>query len=126
MKYITIILLVILSFTSCNTTKDEKPDKESSISESDTIFDKTKWRVKDGSDYPYRDQMLHDIVYNDTVRSLNENEIIELLGEPDRINEGFLYYMISQKRIGFWPLHTRTLVIKISEDTSIEWIKIHE
>ena len=89
-------------------------------------FDKTKWRVKEGLDYPNRDQMLNSIVYNDTVRALNKDEILDLLGEPDRRNEGYLYYLISQRRLGFWPLHTKTLVIKLSGDNTIDWIRIHE
>ena len=69
--------------------------------------------------------MLNDFVYNDTIRSVNKTEILNLLGEPDRSTEGHLYYTIKQTRIGAWPLHTKSMVIKLSSDT-IEWIKIHE
>ena len=89
-------------------------------------FDKTKWDVKEDSEYPYREQMLHDIVYNDAIRELTKDELLDLLGKPDRSNKGNLYYMISQKKLGFWPIKTKTLVIKLKEDNSIEWIKIHE
>lgn len=82
--------------------------------------------MKDGKDYPFRDRMLNDILYSDTVRSQNKDEILELLGKPDRINENYLYYMIAQKRIGSWPLHTKTMVIMLSDDNSVEWIKIHD
>ncbi len=44
----------------------------------------------------------------------------------DRINENYLYYMIAQKRIGSWPLHTKTMVIMLSDEDTIEWIKIHD
>ena len=77
-------------------------------------------------DYPNRDQMLNSIVFNDSVRALNEDEILDLLGEPDRRNDGYLYYMISHRRLGFWPLHTKTMVVKLSENNTIDWIKIHE
>lgn len=89
-------------------------------------FDKTKWGLKEGQDYIYRNQMLDDIVYNDTIRLLNKDEIINLLGNPDRTNEVYLYYLITQKRLGSWPLHTKTMVVKLSDDNSIDWIKIHE
>ncbi len=89
------------------------------------VFDKAKWKTKEGEDYPYRESMLKDVVYNDTVRTLNREEVIDLLGEPDRMNEGHLYYLISQKRIASWPLHKKFMVIKVSSDT-IEWIKVHE
>lgn len=81
--------------------------------------------MKEGADYPYRDPMLKAFVYNDTVRNLEIREILDLLGEPDRQTEGYFYYTVSQKRIGSWPLHTKSLVIKFSND-SIEWIKIHD
>lgn len=89
-------------------------------------FDQAKWKEKDGKDYPFRDRMLNDIVYNDTVRSRNKEQILDLLGEPDRTNENYLYYMIAQRRLGFWPLHTKSLVIKFSDDNTVDWIKIHE
>lgn len=121
-----LIILLLLCCLACNTEREEKSDLVDHETEAEILFDKTKWRAKEGLDYLYRDQMLYDIVYNDTVRALNKDEILELLGEPDRSNDGYLYYMIAQKRIGFWPLHTKTLVIKLSEDSTIDWIKIHE
>lgn len=89
------------------------------------VFDKSRWNVSEGLDYPFRDRMVNDVVYNDTIRDLSKNEILDLLGEPDRINENYLYYLVDQKRIGNWPLHTKTMVIKLTGD-SIEWIKIHQ
>ncbi len=92
------------------------------------VFDQEKWRTMAGEDYPYREQMLKDVVYNDTIRSLNRQEILDLLGEPSyyRADTNFLYYTISQKRLGKWPLRTKTMVVKFSERDSIEWIKIAE
>ena len=123
---IFISFLILCSCLACNREKSEKTDSLDQKLTTEISFDKTKWRVKEGSNYPYRDQMLHDIVYNDTVRTLNKQKILELLGEPDKINEGYLYYRITQTRLGTWPLHTKTMVIKLSDDNSIEWIKIHK
>jgi arylsulfatase A-like enzyme len=89
-------------------------------------FDTSRWRIQVGKDYPFRDQMLHDLVYNDTVRMLNEQEIIDLLGMPDRRTDDHFYYTVTQKRIGSWPLHTKSMVIKFSNNRTIDWIKIHE
>ena len=89
-------------------------------------FDSGLWQRKDGHDYPYRNQMVDDVLYNDTIRSLNKQQIVQLLGEPDRINDGYLYYLVNQQRLFFWPLHTKTLVVKLENDDSIEWIKIHK
>ena len=70
--------------------------------------------------------MLNDVLYNDTIRTLTKNKILALLGEPDRTNNNHLYYLISRSGIGEFTLHTKTMVVKIKEDDSIEWIKVHE
>jgi hypothetical protein len=94
---------------------------------SEMLFDKEKWQMKDGKDFPYRAKMLNDVVYNDTIRSLNRAELLEMLGAPSYYgdDEHFLYYLISQKRLGLWPLSTKSMVIKMSDDDTVEWIKIH-
>ncbi len=45
---------------------------------------------------------------------------------PDKTNDNFLYYNISEKRLGLWTLHATTMVIKFVDDKTIEWIKIQE
>jgi hypothetical protein len=70
--------------------------------------------------------MVNDVLYNDTIRSLNGEEILGLLGKPDRINEGHLYYKIVETSLGFWTLNQKTLVVKLTADNTIEWIKLHE
>jgi len=126
MRRIYLAISLLLFVLACNTEKDEKSGLIDHGTKAEIAFDKTKWRIKEGLAYPYRGQMLNSIVYNDTVRALNKDEIIILLGEPDRRNDGYLYYMISQRRLGFWPLHTKTMVVKCLENNTIDWIKIHE
>ena len=108
--------MILLSCLSC---AREEPKKENR-------FDREKWQLKEGRNYPYRFHMIKDVVYNDTIRSLTREELLKLLGDPDREEKNHLYYMISQERIGSWPLHTRSMVVKLKENDSIEWIKIHE
>ncbi|MCB2220627.1 MAG: hypothetical protein KQI35_09545 [Bacteroidetes bacterium] len=119
-------LLILISTIACNRQQENQSNSNDRVSEAEISFDKTKWSTREGRDYPYRDPMLNDIVYNDTIRMLTQEEILELLGEPDRREDGYLYYMVKQKRLGYWPLHTKTLVLKFSEDNTIDWIKIHE
>ena len=88
-------------------------------------FDQDKWALKEGSDYPHRDLMLSDLMEN-KIRKLDSIGIINLLGEPDRIDNRHLFYMIEQQRLGLWPLHTKTMVVKLTNQRSIEWVKIHE
>lgn len=122
----TFALVLFLCMMGCTPEKKDKSDQIDLQSSTEIAFAKEKWAIKEGKDYPYRDQMFADILYNDTIRTLNMDEILTLLGEPDRANEGHLYYMIEETRLGSWTLHSKTLVIKIAGDNTIEWIKIHE
>jgi hypothetical protein len=105
---------------------EQKTESSTEIPQSEMKFDMEKWKTKDGSKYPYRNKMFIDVVYNDTIRSLNKEEIVEMLGDPDRTNENHLYYIVDEKHIGVWPLSTKSMVIKFSDDDKIDWIKIHE
>ncbi len=118
-------ILLLSLFLACK-SEEEKPIEVDQKGELEMVFDQNKWRVKKGDTYPFRDRMLKDVVYNDTIRSLNQLELTDLLGPPDRINENHLYYTIARKGLGAFTLNEKTMVVKIKEDNSIEWIKIHE
>ena len=68
--------------------------------------------------------MLRDVVYNDTIRRLNREQLLSLLGDPDRENEGHLYYTISEKKLGFLTLSLTSMVVRLRPDGSVEWIRI--
>ena len=93
--------------------------------ETEIKFEKSKWQIKKGWGYEYRNAMLNDLVSDPEIRKLDEEGIVELLGEPSRKNGNYLYYTIDQKRAILFPLHTKSLVVKMNQDT-IEWMKIHE
>jgi hypothetical protein len=126
MKTRVVFVLLLLCCFSCHHDGAENVEHSDQEPFTDMVFDEVKWKTRDGADYPYRERMLNDIVHNDTIRGLNKDEITDLLGEPDRSNENYLYYTIAQKRLGLWPLHTKTLVIKFVDYNTIDWIKIHE
>jgi hypothetical protein len=112
-KHLLIFTLIFTTFMVC----------------SDTTFNKNNWQLKQGNDYPYRESMLDEILYTDRFRKLNKNQLLEELGEPTyyREDKNYLHYIISQTRLLSWPLHTKTLVIKLNaQDQSVEWIKIHK
>ncbi len=89
-----------------------------------TSFDRSLWQEKEGKDYPYRCALYPDILFNSSLRGASKDEILELMGLPDRFQDNYFYYRIDQQRLGLWPLHTTTLVIKFHND-AVEWIKIH-
>ena len=119
------LFLLIVCF-SCKRHEETSGHKDRSEIKTDTIFNKEKWNVKVGKKYPYRNKMLLDVVYNDTVRSLNKDQILSLFAEPDRIAENHFYYLIDQKNLGLWTLNTKFMVIKFEDEETVEWIKIHE
>lgn len=136
MQIRTYILFLLLYCLACNNNKVvEKTDKVEngsntenldSVTNTENGFDKTKWRAKDDHHYPYRDEMLEEVLSHLTLDSLKRDEVIDLLGQPDRSDGNYLFYRIAQKRLAFWPLHTKTLVIKLSEDSTINRVRIHE
>jgi hypothetical protein len=119
-----LLIFLILFVSACKDNRQkttENPGKKQ-----ETAFDETKWKTKEGQDYPFRDQMVYDLIGDENFRELKRDKILDLLGQPDRIDGNHLFYRITQRRIGFWPLHTKTLVIQLSEDSTINWMKIHE
>ncbi|KAA3636529.1 MAG: hypothetical protein DWQ02_08120 [Bacteroidetes bacterium] len=123
-----IVFLLITGFLSCRSDSNDQTEADHNNSNTEMVFDQEKWKMMEGEDYPFRESMLNDIVYNDTIRTLNRPEILALLGEPSyyRADSNFLYYTITQKRLGTWPLRTKTMVVKFSGSDDIEWIKIAE
>ncbi len=89
-------------------------------------FNEVKWKIKDGENYPYRNGMLKDLIDNQKLKGLSKEELIAQLGEPDRIDNGHLFYLIAQRRVGFFPVGTKTLVVKLTDDGIVEWRKIHQ
>lgn len=88
-------------------------------------FNKELWNTSNDGAYPHRIKFIDNILYSDTIRNLNKTQAMKLLGVPDYEKEDHLYYKISQTKLGFWTLHSKTLVIKIKENDSIDWIKMH-
>lgn len=128
MKIVFIAILSLSCCMACTSDVESSSEDMQVDTNRELTFDKERWRIKDGEDYPFRESMLYDVVYNDTVRTLNKEEILELLGEPSyyRDDQSYLYYEIAHKRLFSLSLHTKTMVVKLSEDDSIDWIKIHE
>ena len=113
------LLVCILPFIgACNN------DKDASL-ETYTKFDKAKWQLKEGEAYPYRSDMLKDLIDSVDLKNISFDSLINILGRPDRVNEGHLYYNISRKEMGIVTLGTKSFVIKLKTDSTVEWRKIH-
>ena len=73
----------------------------------------------------YRNQMVEDVLYNDTIRTLRKDQILDVLGAPSKEVSGHFYYDVSKKQIGPWTVKARSLVVKFNDLDSIEWIKLY-
>lgn len=123
MKTQILLLLLLLSFFACK----KEPDNTSDIVPGQEMaFDKEKWKIKNDAAYAYRDKMLNDLIQNRQLKQLKKQEVVALLGEPDRTDSLYLFYTIYQKRISFFPLHTKSMVVKLKTNDSVDWVKIHE
>lgn len=69
--------------------------------------------------------MLDDLIDSVTLKGLRHDSLINLLGQPDRIENGHLFYNIHRKEIVSFTLSTKTFVIKLTKDSTVEWRKIH-
>ena len=125
----SLVIMLLLFIVNNSVIANERTNNNIDALANTVVFDKDKWLEHEGDYYPFRDEMLESILYTDLVRSLDKSGIIKLLGEPTyyRNNKNFLYYLIKKKTLlGVWTLHTKTLVIKLKEDMTVEWIKIHK
>jgi hypothetical protein len=116
-----IFLMVASLILCCAACKDNAEENATKT------FDKELWKAKDAEDnYSYRDEMLEDLVYKVQLKGLTKEEVITMLGEPDRTNGDYLYYEVLAKEVGAFPLHKKFLVIKLAKDNTVEWRKIKD
>jgi len=125
-KFRFLCLFLLLTLLACRNTDAEPNQADYPLQNNKMLFSKAKWATKIDSDYPYREELLIDLIKTDTLKSLDKRGIFAMLGKPNREDNNHLFYRISEKRIGFFPLNTKTLVIKMANDTIVEWVKIHQ
>lgn len=106
MKIKNILILFLVCCFSCKNKNGQHPQEK---------FDKIKWAANDGKDYPYRNNMLNDLVYNQNLKGLKYDKVIDMLGQPDRTDNGHLFYTIVKEYLANTAVivHTKTLVIKL-------------
>lgn len=96
-------------------------------SPSETVpFDANLWKLKTKNGYTHREFMVHDVMTRKDIRERSTEEMILLLGIPDRRVDQYLYYTIRETRMGFITLHMKTLVILFNENDEVEWMKLHQ
>lgn len=117
MKFVICLISFLSLICGCN---NKKADANSQLK-----FDKVKWQTKEDEAYPYRNKMLDDLIDSVNLKGIQYDSLINILGQPDRVNDGHLYYNISRNEIGVVTLSTKTFVIKLNPDSTVQWRKIH-
>ncbi len=120
-----VVAMAAMIFVSCEKKEDEKPASEPAEQSASIPFDKMAWLATDGTDYPNREKMVQDLFRDDKLKGLTREQIVEKLGEPTRTDKNYLFYRISQMRVGFLPVKTKTLVIRLSPQGLSEAVLIH-
>ncbi len=123
MRIVFLYTFIVSIFYSCQ----NHPGNSNSVDVNEK-FDSIKWKIQENENYLFRDVMLKDLIDSIRLKGLTKNEILNTLGKPDRSDGNFLFYTIHKTQL--WnlpvPLHTKTLVIKLTNDNIVEWRKIHE
>ena len=109
--------MLLVCVLSCNSKNSGETQRSK--------FDESEWAVKVGDKYPHREKMVDDFVDNYRSRNYTRDKLLNVLGAADRIDSNYLFYRISQDKFGVLPIRTKTMVVKFSDDSTIEWIKIH-
>lgn len=112
-----ITILALISIDGCKNKTTEKKEEK---------FSKEKWAIRTDKEYTYRAQMLKDLMTY-KLHGLKKEEVENLLGEPNKRDNGYIFYTVSANFIGNVPvpISTKTLVIKLTKDSTVEWRKIH-
>ncbi|THF51272.1 hypothetical protein E6C50_05735 [Flavobacterium supellecticarium] len=126
MKIYLGLFVLVLTCQACQNTEKTNSIERQKETRKVMSFDKEKWAVKSDAAYAYRAMMLQDLIDSKRLKQLKKAAILELLGTPDRTDSLYLFYTILQKRALFFPLQTKSMVIKLKENDSVEWVKIHE
>ncbi|MDB5231505.1 MAG: hypothetical protein JWN76_2310 [Chitinophagaceae bacterium] len=113
MQTTKLLLLLVLLCSACNNKNDApKPDIK---------FERAQWDTKDGLNYTHRKQMINDLLKNYKWPGIKKDSVINLLGEPDAIEEDiFMLYHYEQKHLGSFPLSTQSLVIQLTPDSTVK------
>lgn len=88
-------------------------------------FDATTWQMQEDNHYPYRPAMADSVLYSKALRLMDSTALVNTLGPPDRQNDGHLYYLIEEQKLGWWTLSATFIVIKLTDAGKVAWIKKH-
>ena len=109
-----IICLTVLAVSSCNSKQK---------------FDSAEWKQK-GLDWwmtDFREKMVDDLIQSDTLIGMNQEQVLELLGQPKSENKSKLEYLIREKYgSDIDPEYISNLIIEFDDKGQVRNCKIEK
>jgi hypothetical protein len=96
---------------------------------SDRKFDKSRWNEKSDANFPSkaRQEMLNDLLSNHILVGLKYANVVTLLGSPDGVDSGRVFYKIEIDYGGdIDPAYTKDLYLFTTKDSIIRSYEIKE
>lgn len=98
--------------------------------QSDLKFEGRKWKEeRDLEFYPFREQMLNDIIQNKRFVGLSYRTAFDSLGQPENYNmkkDNELWYSVTTEYGTIDPVYTKHLVLTLDKDSTIKKIEVRE
>lgn len=118
---VTKLLLILLLFCSSCGNKDEQ------AATPDIQFDKTKWSAKNNGSYTYRKQMVNDLLSNYQWADVKKDSVVQMLGQPDVIEEGSLMYDYEKKPfLGGLGTTIEAVVFELTPDSTVKTARLND
>ena len=103
-------VLVVLTLLSSCYYENNKP------------FDSVEWN-KEGVDWwitDVREKMVKDIIQSDTLIGLQKDEVIKLLGRPEKIDSNKLYIFVREKySTNIDPDYIKYLIVELDKNENV-------
>src|ERR1700761_3763887 len=111
-----ILLFGIIFFVSCNSHGFQSK------------FDRKKWGTKEDWDYPYRDEMLEDLIKHHQLKGLSIRRLEDSLGYLENFTDtDSLYYQVLMDfGSDIDPVHTKYLTFKLNKDSIVTDFSVKE
>ena len=90
-------------------------------------FEKEKWLIKEDFEYPYREKMITDLLDKHNLKGFSYQQIVDLLGEPDKTMPSTVTYPIRQDYgTDIDPIYSKYLEFRLDQDSVVIDFKLKE
>lgn len=91
-------------------------------------FDRAQWKTQgnDDIDFPYRNEMIEDLVNHHKIKGLTYKQLVDSLGEPQvcQNDSDDVYYDIETKYSSLDPISGKNLNIKLNKDSLVTGFEV--